>query len=143
MDFYTSKKRSPNDPTRQLSWLSRWFWQIWFDLDNIALEHARREYLEHQFVTLKSLNGQNPFLPLVRIPYYVWIGTASSLLQTQSHDHQGPITTTTTTPVTSLTHSGHGHGHVHGTAKWRQPFESKLLHSFTTYIYAFAWEDPR
>ncbi|KAJ8325931.1 hypothetical protein QVD99_004097 [Batrachochytrium dendrobatidis] len=34
--------------------------------------------------------------------------------------------------------------HVHGQGfKWRQPFDPKLLDSFSTYIYAFTWEDPR
>ena len=75
-DFYVSPKRS-SDPTRQLTWLTRWFWSIWFDLDNIYLHHSRRDYLEHKFKTIKTLNGRNRFLGgtgLVKIPYYVWIG---------------------------------------------------------------------
>ena len=75
-DFYSSPKRAPaHDPTRQLSWFSRWFWQMWFDADNVYLHPYRREYLEHTFATIKSLNAINDFVkPVVRIPYYVWIG---------------------------------------------------------------------
>jgi betaine lipid synthase len=48
-DFYSSPKRAPaHDPTRQLSWFSRWFWQIWFDADGVFLHPYRREYLEHK-----------------------------------------------------------------------------------------------
>lgn len=69
-----SSKRS-QDPTRQLTWFQRWFWAVWFDLDNIYLHPSRREYLEHKFITIKQYNGKNPFVkPLVYIPYYVWLG---------------------------------------------------------------------
>nr|KAJ3420957.1 hypothetical protein HK105_004835 [Polyrhizophydium stewartii] len=34
--------------------------------------------------------------------------------------------------------------HVHGQGfRWRQPFDPKLIDKFSTYIYAFTWEDPR
>lgn len=62
-DFYSSPKRAPaHDPTRQLSWFSRWFWQVWFDADNVYLHPYRREYLEHKFATIKSLNAINKFI---------------------------------------------------------------------------------
>lgn len=85
---------------RKTPWLSRWFWQIWFDLDHVSLSPLRREYLEHKFGTVKSYNGRNNFfsspaanpsrpkglfsrllkyIPLVRdlglnIPFYIWLG---------------------------------------------------------------------
>ncbi|KAJ3078551.1 hypothetical protein HDU99_000524 [Rhizoclosmatium hyalinum] len=73
-DFYVSSKRSA-DPARQLSWLSRWFWAIWFDADNIYLHPCRRDYLEHKFKTIITLSKKNwGMVPLFGIPYYVWIG---------------------------------------------------------------------
>ncbi len=34
--------------------------------------------------------------------------------------------------------------HVHGQGvRWRLPFDPACIPSFSTYIYAFAWEDPR
>ncbi|KAI8893824.1 hypothetical protein BC833DRAFT_531286 [Globomyces pollinis-pini] len=34
--------------------------------------------------------------------------------------------------------------HIHGQGlRWRQHFDLKLIDRFSTYIYAFAWEDPR
>ena len=79
-DFYCPTKRSA-DPTRQISWLMRWFWAIWFDLDNVYLSPGRREYLEHKFKTVKQISKMNPFIkPFVKIPYYVWIGAQKGLL---------------------------------------------------------------
>jgi betaine lipid synthase len=59
-DFYTSSRASTpleraigNDQERRTGFLSRWFWQIWFDLDHVSLSSARREYLEFRFGTIK------------------------------------------------------------------------------------------
>ena len=73
-DFYCPSKRSA-DSTRQISWLMRWFWAIWFDLDNVYLSPGRREYLEYKFKTVKQISTLNTFIrPFIKIPYYVWIG---------------------------------------------------------------------
>jgi betaine lipid synthase len=78
-DFYVSSKRS-SDPTRQLGWFKRWFWAIWFDQDNVYLSPGRREYLEHKFKTVKTFSGFNRFLPLIHIPYYIFIGAQKSTI---------------------------------------------------------------
>jgi betaine lipid synthase len=77
-DFYVSSKRS-SDPTRQLSWFKRWFWAMWFDQDNVYLSPGRREYLEHKFKTVKTFSGFNRFLPLINIPYYIFVGAQKSI----------------------------------------------------------------
>ncbi|KAJ4468170.1 hypothetical protein J3R30DRAFT_3305702 [Lentinula aciculospora] len=82
VDFYTAGKnaslheRAIGGESKECGWLSRWFWQIWFDFDNVHLSPARRSYLEYRFGTIKSYNGRNRFiLPfIVRIPYYIWLG---------------------------------------------------------------------
>jgi betaine lipid synthase len=79
-DFYVSSKRSA-DSNRQLSWFTRWFWAIWFDSDNVYLTPGRREYLEHKFKTVKTISALNHMIkPIVRIPYYVWIGAQKVLV---------------------------------------------------------------
>ncbi|KAI9356272.1 hypothetical protein DFJ73DRAFT_823747 [Zopfochytrium polystomum] len=162
-DFYISPKRSA-DSTRQLSWLMRWFWAIWFDLDNIYLHHSRRDYLEHKFKTIKALNGKNHFVrPFVTIPYYVWIGAqqgaelaplaekaaekldADNLSEDEDNDEAAAAAGTEfVAPDLSTKVLPHvSSDHVHGQGlRWRQPFDPALIPRFSTYIYAFAWEDP-
>ena len=73
-DFYVSHKYSPSDPLRQHYYWTRWFWQWWFDLDNVYLHPSRREYLEHRFVTVKTMSGWNRFIGrFVQIPFYIWV----------------------------------------------------------------------
>jgi betaine lipid synthase len=150
-DFYVSSKRSA-DPTRQLSWLMRWFWAIWFDFDNIYLHPSRREYLEHKFKTVKSLNGKNHFLkPFVTIPYYVWVGAqkgaelpslASDIAANETASEEEEDVIATIPEVKALPHVSSDHVHGQG-LRWRQPFDAALIPRFSTYIYAFTWEDPR
>ncbi|KAH8119073.1 hypothetical protein DFH11DRAFT_1780569, partial [Phellopilus nigrolimitatus] len=88
VDFYTSGRacqqslheRAIGGPEKECGWLSRWFWQIWFDFDHISLGPQRRDYLEYKFGTIKSFNGRNRFvLPfIIRIPYYIWLGRSRS-----------------------------------------------------------------
>jgi betaine lipid synthase len=84
-DFYVSARESSSlagvigdVASRQCSWLSRWFWLHWFELDHVDLHPSRRGYLEHKFPTIKSYNARNGFvLPgLVSIPYYVSLHTS-------------------------------------------------------------------
>lgn len=85
-DFYTAGKQPSlhekdiGGTSKECGWLSRWFWQIWFDFDHVSLSPARRSYLEYKFGTVKTYNGRNRFvLPfIVRIPYYVWLGRPRS-----------------------------------------------------------------
>ncbi|KAF8919951.1 hypothetical protein CPB85DRAFT_734180 [Mucidula mucida] len=82
VDFYTAGKqpslhqKAIGGVSKECGWLSRWFWQIWFDFDHISLSPARRSYLEYRFGTIKTYNGRNHFIIpfIVRIPYYVWLG---------------------------------------------------------------------
>ncbi|GAA5990341.1 hypothetical protein JCM10908_007325 [Rhodotorula pacifica] len=84
-DFYVSARESSSlagvigdVASRQCSWLSRWFWLHWFELDHVDLHPSRRGYLEHKFPTIKSYNARNGFiLPgLISIPYYVSLHTS-------------------------------------------------------------------
>lgn len=86
VDFYTSGKqpslheKAIGGTSKECGWLSRWFWQIWFDFDHVSLSPHRRDYLEYKFGTVKTYNGRNRFvIPfIVRIPYYIWLGRPRS-----------------------------------------------------------------
>ncbi|KAK9332852.1 hypothetical protein V1520DRAFT_210244 [Lipomyces starkeyi] len=57
---------------RHVNWFSRTFWRLWFEFDRVYLDSSRRDYLEYQFGTIKSVNSRNNLLG--RIPYYIWLG---------------------------------------------------------------------
>ncbi|EFJ31364.1 hypothetical protein SELMODRAFT_409019 [Selaginella moellendorffii] len=73
-DFTTSAKF--DKPERQHSWLRRWFWRAVFDLDCIDLGPEQRQYLEHRLATVYEDNsfGKIPYVPILKVPYYIWIG---------------------------------------------------------------------
>lgn len=58
VDFYTSGKqpslheKAIGGTRKECGWLSRWFWQIWFDFDHVSLSPHRRDYLEYKFGTV-------------------------------------------------------------------------------------------
>lgn len=52
-----------------------------FDTDSIDLGPERRQYLDHQLSRLWEVNSQGsiPYVPLLRAPYYCWIGHVPQL----------------------------------------------------------------
>ncbi|KAI1267570.1 hypothetical protein F5Y18DRAFT_306216 [Xylariaceae sp. FL1019] len=66
---------------RHVNFLGRTFWRAWFDIDRVALEPGRRDYLEYRFGTVLNVNTRN--YALGAIPYYIWLGTHKEL-QTSS-----------------------------------------------------------
>lgn len=56
--------------SKRVSWFSKWFWECWFEFDNVHLHGSRREYLEYKMGTIKLYNGRNNFLQswFVQIP---------------------------------------------------------------------------
>jgi betaine lipid synthase len=146
-DFYVSAKHSSADATRQISWLKRWFWSIWFDFDGLYLQPSVREYLEHKFANIKMVSHLKPFIPhLVYIPYYVWLGAQNDKLEHTASELQTTCNNLGNSFVKKFVprikfackHSLHGKG-----MKWRVPYDTNLNTRFDTYIYAFTWEDPR
>ncbi|KAI1421844.1 hypothetical protein F5Y12DRAFT_666083 [Xylaria sp. FL1777] len=57
---------------RHVNFLGRTFWRAWFDIDRVALEPGRRDYLEYRFGTVLNANTRNYVLGA--IPYYIWLG---------------------------------------------------------------------
>ncbi|KAI8072735.1 hypothetical protein BC940DRAFT_232864 [Gongronella butleri] len=165
-DFYVSGRTSPASEgglahlRRQCSWLTRYFWQMWFEFDHIHLAPGRRDYLEYKFGTIKSLNRSNHFvIPyVIQIPYYIWLGsalkdiTAHSPLAAQDDDIDSlassnqsspklpPSTTASLSAVAAQVAAK-----VQKNKQWRLDYQPDLAwHTqFRSYIYAFTWEDPR
>ncbi|KAK4191801.1 hypothetical protein QBC35DRAFT_374893 [Podospora australis] len=71
---------------RHVNHLSRTFWRAWFDLDRVALEPARRDYLEYRFGTVLTANLRNNTLGA--IPYYIWIGCQKKPFSSTSLPHE-------------------------------------------------------
>lgn len=161
-DFFVSGKHPVNhDPTRHHSFLTRWFWSMWFETDNVYLNHLRREYVEHKFVTVKQLNCRNWVIrKVIGMPYYIFIGTVpmkqSVKLIDECTEHK--LDSNLVSDEKNLSSEGNqvlqknesvnkkalSIEHVHGQGlQWRQSFDPLGIPGIDTYIYAFAWEDPK
>ena len=79
VDFYVSRK-FPTDGNRCHNWTTRAFCPLWFDSDNVYLSADHLPYLQHRFeqLDLREQRGTVPYLPLVRVPYYVFVGRKPS-----------------------------------------------------------------
>ncbi|KAJ1869793.1 hypothetical protein LPJ55_005120 [Coemansia sp. RSA 990] len=160
-DFYVSDSRaSRGDVGYHCNWLSRMFWQHWFELDHVYLHPSRRNYLEHQFSTIKEFNSRNHFIipHLVQIPYYVWLGRRCSAKQAYLANDIPDFTlvdklpTPTASPKDCLLPSTKPIGsNLSATLQPNQPGYCRLPYNpakpehaqFSTYIYGFTWEDPQ
>ncbi|KAJ7518535.1 hypothetical protein O6H91_21G073200 [Diphasiastrum complanatum] len=115
-DFYTSAKYDTDN--RQHSWINRCFWRSVFDLDGIELGPERRDYLEHKIESVFEYNssGRIPYVPLLKVPYYVWIGRRPDC---EADSHRFPV-------------------------RASDEFEAKRPSTFPpTFLYSLSWEDPR
>ena len=87
-DFYVSRKYV--DATmRQHGWLRRNFWTIWFGCDNVNLNGDHLAMLRRRFETelIEEHLGKVPYLPLIRAPYYLFVGRKP---ETDSQQNQSP-----------------------------------------------------
>ncbi len=75
VDFYVSRKY-PAVGRKQHAWSTRSFWPLWFASDNVFLSSDHVPYLQNKFETiqLEERRGKIPYLPLVRVPHYIFIG---------------------------------------------------------------------
>ncbi|KAI0676292.1 hypothetical protein C8Q78DRAFT_962176 [Trametes maxima] len=69
---YSLRNFTGGHHSRHVNWLSRLFWRSWFQFDRVHLDEGRRDYLEHRFGTILTVNERN--YTLGGIPYYVWLG---------------------------------------------------------------------
>jgi len=75
VDFFVSPKYA-SSPLPQHRWFTRTWWPTWFAMDNVYISPDHLPMLQSRFetVTLKTSLGKIPYLPLARVPYYVWVG---------------------------------------------------------------------
>ncbi|MEO1496811.1 MAG: class I SAM-dependent methyltransferase [Planctomycetota bacterium] len=76
VDFYVSR-RYPADERRKHAYWARNFWPVWFGTDNVHPSADHLPYLERRFETrnLDESHGKLPMVPIVRAPYYRFVGT--------------------------------------------------------------------
>lgn len=75
VDFYVSRKYPSDDCVRH-GWWTRTFWPAWFALDNVFLSADHLPFLRRRCEVLHLQEGRAkvPYLPLGRVPYYLFIG---------------------------------------------------------------------
>ena len=79
VDFYVAPKR-PESGTLGHSRLECAFWRRWFAHDGVRLDPEHLLTLEQQFpqnTTIES-RAKVPYLPLLRVPYYLFLGRKAS-----------------------------------------------------------------
>jgi S-adenosylmethionine-diacylgycerolhomoserine-N-methlytransferase len=75
VDFYVSRKY-PAPARRRHGWLTRSLWPLWFQNDNVFPSADHVHYLHWKFAPLHFSEhlAPVPYLPLVRVPYYCFVG---------------------------------------------------------------------
>lgn len=75
VDFYVSRKY-PAEGLRRHGWFTRTLWPTWFASDNVHLSPDHLPYLRARLETvhLEEHRGKVPYIPLARVPYYLFIG---------------------------------------------------------------------
>ncbi|MCX7717154.1 MAG: class I SAM-dependent methyltransferase [Candidatus Sumerlaeaceae bacterium] len=76
VDFYVSRKHPAAPGMARHGWLTRHFWPAWFGGDNVFPSPDHLPYLLRRFepVSLLENRAAVPYLPLARVPYYLFIG---------------------------------------------------------------------
>ena len=75
VDFYVGRKY-PAESLKKHRWLSRTLWQPWFATDNVFPSPDHLPYLRNQLETVSLMEDRfrMPYVPLLKTPYYRFIG---------------------------------------------------------------------
>ncbi len=75
VDFFVSRKY-PGETLPRHGWSTRSFWPTWFANDNVFLSPDHVPYLHKLFEveTFEPSRAKVPYIPLMRVPYYRYIG---------------------------------------------------------------------
>ena len=79
VDFYVSRKW-PAESLKRHRWFTRTIWPPWFATDNVFPSPDHLPFLQHHFqqVSLNENANRLPYVPLIKAPYYVFIGQKPS-----------------------------------------------------------------
>lgn len=82
VDFYISRKH-PSEGMKRHGTCARLFWTFWFNYDNVFPSPDHIPYLRYRFQEklLEERRAKVPYLPLVRAPYYLFIGEKKGPLE--------------------------------------------------------------
>lgn len=85
VDFYVSRRHAET-PHAQHGWLTRTGWPIWFAMDNVFLSPDHLPMLKRWFepVRTEETRARIPYLPLVKVPTYQFIGRKRDSAMTHS-----------------------------------------------------------
>ncbi len=75
VDFYVSRK-FPHEGLRRHRWFTRTLWPTSFAIDNVFPSSDHLPFLNHHFerVFLSENRSKLPYVPLLRTPYYIFVG---------------------------------------------------------------------
>ena len=75
VDFYVGRKY-PAEGLKKQRWLARTLWQPWFATDNVFPSPDHLPFLRHHFDQVHLVEERNrmPYVPLLKTPYYQFIG---------------------------------------------------------------------
>ena len=75
VDFYVSRKHV-SEQLKRHGWFTRHFWPTWFGNDNVFPSPDHLPFLRSHFDTvwLAESRSKVPYIPLIRTPYYQFIG---------------------------------------------------------------------
>ena len=75
VDFYISHKW-PAESLKRHRWFTRTIWPPWFATDNVFPSPDHLPFLRHHFdqVALEENANRLPYVPLIKAPYYVFVG---------------------------------------------------------------------
>lgn len=75
VDFYVSRKYPATGHGRH-GWSTRWGWPAWFAYDDVFLSPDHLPMLSSRFQTVDLIEGRAkvPYLPMVRVPVYQFVG---------------------------------------------------------------------
>jgi S-adenosylmethionine-diacylgycerolhomoserine-N-methlytransferase len=78
VDFYVARKHPAQGNTHH-SWWTRTFWPAWFARDNVLLSPDHLPAVQRRFEPLFCAERRTriPYLPLSRVPYYLFVGRKS------------------------------------------------------------------
>jgi S-adenosylmethionine-diacylgycerolhomoserine-N-methlytransferase len=79
VDFFVGRKHAAGEVTSH-RWSTRTFWPMWFAADNVMLSPDHVPFLHSRFERchFHAARARVPYLPLVRVPYYQFIGRSKA-----------------------------------------------------------------